>query len=197
MGLANGLAVMRDEESRSLWDHITGECFEGPLAGQRLDFWHVSLTTVLAELTRYPTTILLKSDHRSLTKTIINQAIGGLSTKHSFINKEKTMLVPHFRMSMNQAIDGRLPEGEQGLGLMDDDDNGKFYPMRLIPNEGRLEDVWQGRPLYIERGPIDGVPFATWADTGEMPMQLLSRWYGFSFTYPHCEIYERVGELVT
>jgi hypothetical protein len=30
-----------------------------------------------------------------------------------------------------------------------------------------------------------------WADTGEQPMQLLSRWYGFSFTYAGCEIYEK------
>jgi hypothetical protein len=26
-----------------------------------------------------------------------------------------------------------------------------------------------------------------WSD-GEVPMQLLSRWYGFAFTYPGCRI---------
>ena len=45
------------------------------------------------------------------------------------------------------------------------------------------------RPIKIERSAIDGVPKATWLDNGEVPMQLLTRWYGFSFTYPGCLIY--------
>lgn len=104
-------------------------------------------------------------------------------------NKEGTILGPHFRKTMSKEIDPRLPEGEQGLGLMDDLANGKFYPVKLIPKGGMIEDIWLGRKIRIERNALDGVPFATWLDTGEAPMQLLSRWYGFSFTYPNCEIY--------
>jgi len=47
---------MRDEETESLWDHITGECFDGPLIGERLAFWGVEMTTVEAdhEADRWP-----------------------------------------------------------------------------------------------------------------------------------------------
>ena len=94
---------------------------------------------------------------------------------------------------MSKKIDARLPEGTQGLGVTDGQKNGKFYPVRLLPKGQTVTDVWQGRTLLLERGAIDGVPSAKWADGGTPPMQLLSRWYGFSFTYPNCKIYEGEG----
>ena len=191
-GIANGLALMRDEESNSLWDHITGECFEGSLNGERLDFWPVHLTTVLAERTQNPNTILLKSDYRSIKVTMMRRVLIGFGKDKGIIKNKGTLILPHFRKSMHSDVDPRLPEGEQGLGIIDAQDNGKFYPMRLLPKGEAIKDSWQGRLLHIERGILDGVPFAIWADTGEPPMQLLSRWYGFAFTYPHCDIYEGV-----
>ena len=182
---------MRDEETESLWDHITGECFDGPLEGHRLDFWPVHLTNVSAELAAHPETILLKSGYRS-PKTLVMGALG----KRMSYNREGTILAPHFRNSMSSEIDQRLPEGEQGLGLMDDVKQGKFYPIKVIPLGGSIEDEWLGRTVRIERNALDGVPIATWIDSGEMPMQLLSRWYGFSFTYPGCEIYEPQGTTI-
>ena len=190
VGLANGLAVMRDEETMSLWDHITGECFDGPLAGHRLDFWPVSLTNVSAERARHPDTTLLQSGYRSIKSTIMGKVVG----KRISYQSEGTMLGPHFRRTMANVIDPRLPEGEQGLGLMDKDNQAKFYPVNMIPEGGVLEDVWLGRPIRIERNALDGVPKAKWSDNGEEPMQLISRWYGFSFTYPDCAIYEPQAE---
>ena len=151
---------MRDEESKSLWDHITGECFDGPLAGSQLDFWHVSLTNVLAERTNYPQTILLKSGYRSVKSSFMKGVIGNRMS----YNKEGTMLGPHFRKTMSKEIDHRLPEGEQGLGVMDALNQGKFYPVKEIPKGGFIEDVWLERPLRIERNELDGVPKATWTD---------------------------------
>ena len=37
-------------------------------------------------------------------------------------------------------------------------------------------------------GEQDGVPVATW-DDGSCPVQLFSRWYGFSLTFPQCDIF--------
>lgn len=183
-GIANGLAVMRDEESMSLWDHITGECFEGPLEGKRMAFWPVSMTTVAAELARDPDAVLLKSDYRSVASRLMTTVVSmGLS-----VHNKGTILAPHFRRSMATEIDPRLPEGEQGLGIMTDDFEGRFYPVRLL-RDGPVTDTWQGRPLRIELGEIDRIPSATFTDTGEQPMQLLTRWYGFSFTCPGCGIF--------
>lgn len=176
---------MRDQETESLWDHITGECFEGPLAGRRLDFWPVHLTNVAAELVAHPGTILLKSDYRSPI-TAIMKIVG----KRLNFGSEGTVLAPHFRRSMSREIDPRLPEGEQGLGVIDEQDRGKFYPVNTIPLGGVVTDEWLGRSLRIERSALDGVPTAVWVDSGDRPMQLLSRWYGFAFTFPDCEIYQ-------
>lgn len=182
---------MRDEETSSLWDHITGECFEGSLAGERLDFWPVVLTTVRAELTQHPDAILLKSAYRSFFSGFMKQMLTKILTgSDGFIGREKIFLAPQFRLSMHESIDPRRPETEQGLGVIDEEGRGKFYPMRSLPKGGVIEDEWNGRCLRIQRSALDGVPSACWVNSGEAPMQLLTRWYGFSFTYPACDIYE-------
>lgn len=114
----------------------------------------------------------------------------------TFIEKEGTTLLGHFRKSMNSDIDPRLPEGENGLGIMTDDHQAKFYPMSAIPKGSVIEDDWLGRKLIVQRGALDGVPRAKWADGSGRPMQLLTRWYGFSFTYPNCDIYEPSDEVI-
>ena len=187
-GIANGLAVMRDEQTNSLWDHITGECFEGKLAGERMEFWHVALTIVAAELARNPQAILLQSNYRSLFTTFFNWMHTVFAGGRSLINRQKSFLPGHFRRSMSRPMDDRFRPDEQGLGIIDEQDRGKFYPMDWLPKGEVVSDVWHGRTVLIERGAIDGVPSAKWADGGE-PMQLLTRWYGFSFTYPNCEIF--------
>ena len=176
--------MMRDEESDSLWDHMTGECFEGALEGQRLEFWPVGLTSVSAELTRHPNTILLKSDYRSPGQFLFRRIWYGNN-----ILDRHVRIPPPFRPTMHRKIDPRRAEQEQGFGIVVDD-VGKYYPLASLPKNGRIEDQWHdGRTVRIERDALDGMPFATWVDDGEAPMQLLTRWYGFSFTYPNCEIY--------
>ena len=53
--------------------------------------------------------------------------------------------------------------------------------------QGLVDDL-DGRGLQIAMGP-DGIPTATWRDDGSLPLQLFTRWYGFSYTYPGCEVY--------
>ena len=89
---------------------------------------------------------------------------------------------------MQSDIDPRLPELTQGLGIILDG-QAKYYPLSTIPSNG-LEDRWLNRSLHVEYNKIDGAPRAIWVETGDQPMQLLTRWYGFSFTYPGCKIYK-------
>ena len=180
-GIANGLAVMRDEETLSLWDHITGEAFEGPMAGRRLDFWPVFMTTVTAVLQKHPDIKLLPSDYRSLGKSF-----SGMMHRKKI--EARGRMPRFFRKSMSRDVDPRLEAHAQGLGVIVGEE-GKYYPMSAIPKGGRIEDDWLERTLQVERNQLDGVLFARWLDSGEVPMQLLTRWYGFSFTYPGCAIY--------
>jgi len=179
--LLNGLVILIDKETRSLWDHITGQAIDGPLKGYQLDVWPIHLTTVNAVLNEYPDIEISLSTYRSIRKWFA----GTLYPK--FIHA-KILLPFFFRWTMQSEPDPRLPELTQGLGVIF---NGiaKYYPLSAIPSSG-LEDRWLNRTLRVQLGEIDGVPRAIWNETNEQPMQLLTRWYGFSFTYPDCEIYK-------
>ncbi len=181
IGLINALAVLADRETRSSWDHITGEAFAGPLSGHQLEVWPVGMTTAAAALAEYPDIAILSSPHRSLKAWVAHRLYP------RFIHN--TVRLPRFMLlSMSTPVDPRLDKLTQGLGVITRR-NAKYYPIRAIPAEG-IDDDWSGRILHVERKALDGVPRAVWKDGGEAPMQLLTRWYGFAFTYPNCELYD-------
>ena len=91
---------------------------------------------------------------------------------------------PGFRKTM-ALIDGRLPEMEIGLGVVTDQTQ-RFYPLPTI--SAPLDDTLDGRAIHLAIG-IDSIPTAIWSDDETRPTQLFSRWYGFSLTYPKCEVY--------
>ena len=181
-GLYNGLALLRDEESGTFWDHITGEALHGPLAGAQLDIWGVEITTVEAARAEYKTLELHHSDHHSLKKWLMGAFLGrGKGVVHT-----PRKLMPLFRKTM-QDVDDRLPEMTQGLGIFEGT-QGVFYPMDQIPPEG-VRDLWQGRAIIVRKGVIDKIPFAVYEeDQSSRPMQLLMRWYGFCLTFSESRI---------
>lgn len=181
IGVINGLAVLSDIETNTRWDHITGEAFDGPLAGERLDVWPICMTTVGAALIETPKIEIYFSTYFSFSWWFSQRIYS------RFIKKNKLWIPPLFYFSMGKAIDPRLPRQAQGLGVIVGK-RAKYYPVNSIPPKG-IEDNWRGRSLCLMINDLDNVPFAVWNDTGERPMQLLTRWYGFSFTYPGCGIY--------
>jgi hypothetical protein len=172
--------LLADKETHSLWDHITGEAILGSLKGYRLDVWPIHFTTVRSVLREYPHIEISLSTYRSIRKWFS----GTLYPK--FIHA-RVVLPFFFRWTMQHQPDPRLPDLTQGLGVIVDG-RAKYYPLSTIPSNG-IVDRWLSRTLRVECNQNDGVPHAFWNDTSEKPMQLLTRWYGFSFTYPGCEIY--------
>jgi len=142
----------------------------------------VQMTTVSAALAEHPDLIIHLSGYKSW-----QFAIRRMLTPRFL--ESKGFLPPFFHTTMAQKIDPRQPKLAQGLGLFDGR-KGKFYPSAGIAKGESIEDEWMGRRLQVERRASDGVLHATWADTGEEPMQLLTRWYGFSFTFPGCDLWE-------
>jgi hypothetical protein len=82
--------------------------------------------------------------------------------------------------------DPRLPPLSHGLGVVVSG-RAKFYPMSAAKRG--LVDDWSGRALEVALIEKSWAPVARWADDGGRPFQLLTRWYGFAYTYPGCEIY--------
>ena len=173
---------MIDMETNSRWDHITGEAFEGLLVGEKLDVYPIRITTVEAALTEIPNVEIYFSAYFSIWWWINRKWYP------RFIKAKKLVIPPVFYLSMSHPIDPRLPHQEQGLGVIVGK-HARYYPVKSIPRNG-IEDNWNGRILYVKLNELDGVPYAIWKNTDERPMQLLTRWYGFSFTYPRCEIWD-------
>ncbi len=172
---------MADQETGTHWHHITGEALAGPLTGYQLEVFPVHITTVDAALAECPDITISLSTHRSLWRKLAQQL-------YPYFIHGKVWLPGFFYASMDKPIDQRLEKLTQGLGVIVGE-HAKYYPLNRIASQG-IRDHWLGRILHIQRNEISGVPRAIWQDSGDEPMQLLSRWYGFSFTYPQCEIYE-------
>ena len=175
---------MADAETHTLWDHISGEAFEGPLKGNFLKTWPVLITNVESELSAHPDTQLFSSNFHSLKMRLM-----GLLSELMDIHKGG-FIPPNFYLSMAKPIDPRLPKLTQGLGVIVRKHT-KYYPMDQIPQGGSITDHFGKRIMVIDRSGKDNIPHAAWENTDEVPMQLLSRWYGFAFMFPNCEIYER------
>ncbi len=87
-----------------------------------------------------------------------------------------------------EEVDPRLDEMCIGLGVTTDSQQ-RFYPKDRIGNG--IDDEIDGRQIRVEIGPDDAIPFALFSDDGSRPVQLFSRWYGFSLTYKDREIYSK------
>ncbi len=78
-GLYNGLFLMRDEESGTFWDHMTGEAVYGPLVGSALEVSGLRQTTVAQVLGQDPGALVALSD-RAL-RTDEQMSLGGLLSR--------------------------------------------------------------------------------------------------------------------
>ena len=173
-GLYNGLVLLIDDETRTYWDHITGEAVHGPRKGAQLPVWGLDLTTVEAALVAEPE-LLVAVSKQGLFARVFGRLGGTRIRKRGFFP-------PGFRATMGER-DERLGEQTSGLGVVVDGE-ARFYPVAAL-RAGAVTDDWPRGALTVALGDVDRVPFAVWADATH-PFQLFTRWYGFSFTYPDC-----------
>lgn len=213
-GLHNGLALMEDLQTRSYWDHTTGECIHGPLRGK-----------VLPEVRplRYvsPRNAVRHHPHAriALSRPTLRQRL----LERVFLNR---MLTPKghlpflFAPSMSKG-DERRPRMELGLGVWWPGTT-RFYPMETIQDHGNAlvdtvgdrrvlvfidpgahapvaahtearECQWDGDVLVLDDGGcIEGLQ-QTGSDGLTQPLEmfphLFTRWYGFSATFPGCDVF--------
>jgi hypothetical protein len=211
-GLYDGVQVMRDEETGTLWHHITGEAMIGPLKGHTLGpIRNLDQTTVEATLETYPDMPVAISDRpiRRENRWDPLRKVPGLSK---------------FFQSTIAREDSRRPTMDIGIGLWtDDQQHAAYYPMEAITAAGGfIFDHLAGRRVVIYFGPKSRALRAVYApasaadwdgddlvfSTGhrlsrgilydpsgvrapaDVPLQLFTRWYGFSLTFPHTTVWE-------
>ena len=68
-GLYDGLFLMRDEESGTYWNHMTGEAVYGPKVGSALEVSYLRQTTVAQILGQDPDALVALSDRGSCRPT--------------------------------------------------------------------------------------------------------------------------------
>lgn len=172
--------MLRDDETGSYWHHVKGEAIFGSSVGKKMDVYSVQMMTVEEVLREKPDARIAFSELGTAGKLF------GKIMNNPY-KKQKTF-PPGFEKSMGE-MDPRLPEHTSGLGVIVDG-KAKFYPFSELGEE--QFDLWgkDDRKLSITWKGEQQAPLAAW-DDGTVPLQLLTRWYGFSYSYPNCEIYNQ------
>ncbi|MFZ0547136.1 MAG: DUF3179 domain-containing (seleno)protein [Candidatus Promineifilaceae bacterium] len=213
-GIYNSMAIFRDAETGSFWEHATGECIQGPLQGNCLEIIPAQFLLVEQVLENNPSALFTTSKKTWWTRLL------DFLLLRSMLTPEGDM-PPPFRLSMGKQ-DTRLPELQLGLGVWFND-KARFYSMQsLKAHNNALIDTFNREKLVVIIDPIAQVPMAyccnasscRWdgdtllLNTGEcirngyvqtLPSvkrridtshQQFVRWYAFSYMFPNCEIFD-------
>lgn len=213
-GLYDGLSTLWDEETGSIWNHITGEAVYGPLAGYRLPTYNLLHMNAESALAAYPDLEIAISDRP------MREVKGQDFVQRLFDRFRK--LTDRLQGTIREE-DERRPAMEVGLGIWTEE-AARYYPLEaLLETDDALVDEFDGHAVVLYVEPSSRAPSAfyaettsaTWAD-GELrldggvvlrdgrlydaegrrlplerPLQLFTRWYGFALTFPGTEIYAR------
>ncbi len=211
-GLYDGLFLMKDEETGTYWDHMTGRAVYGPLVGESLEVANLRQTTVEQVLAAAPDALIALSDQamRSNDDLKVEGLLAGIRGR---LNRMFSSTIDH--------EDARRPTMDLGIGIWAGD-VARYYPHDVVRAQGRaLVDTFDGEQVLIYMDPKTFVLSAVYVDgddpqwsdqvlrlsdgsyveggllydgTGvrvrkDRPLQVFTRWYGFSLTFPQTEIY--------
>ena len=211
-GLYNGLFLMRDDESQTFWDHLTGDAVYGPRVGTKLDIANLLHTRVEQVLESNPDALIALSD-RNLRRDE-DMELGGL------LSRVGRGLSRMFSRTVAEE-DSRRPTMDLGMGIWQADE-ARYYPYERVTAEGNaVMDTFRGRRMVVFLDPSAYVLSSFYVDadgmewddkvlrfsngqyidggvlhdsTGERaavarPLQVFTRWYGFALTFPDATIY--------
>jgi hypothetical protein len=212
-GTYNGMVLIGDRETGSWWDHITGECVDGALAGKRLTVSPLLHMTAAGALAAHPDARIAVG-RQSVRERVMSALFDWMRRSLG------RLLVPLAKSTMGTQ-DGRLPRWEIGLGVWSDN-AAAYYPRKALRRAGGIVvDEFERRPLLVYLDPASGIPAAIFIEGGPArweggtialpggttvrdgvlrdrdsrplftyrPMQLVSRWFGFALTFPGCRVY--------
>jgi len=212
-GLYDGLFLMRDEETGTFWDHMTGEAVYGPLVGSKLATANLLHSRVGQVLEAFPDAQVALSD-RTWRRGDEGMELDGL------LSRADGQLNETFSRTVAEE-DDRLPTMDLGMGIWNDE-NARYYAYeRVVAEDNAIVDTFQGRRILIFLDPSAYVLNAFYVDAdaaewddkklrlsdgqyvedgvlhdasgeralAERPLQVFTRWYGFALTFPDAEIY--------
>ena len=214
-GLYDGLFLMRDEETGTYWDHLTGEAVYGPRVGSVLEIANLLHSRADQVLANHPDALVALSDRALRTDRDMApiSLLAGLGLRLSKM----------FSSTVDEE-DARLPTSDIGLGLWQGEEARYYSYLRVLAEDKAVLDTFQGRRTlvyldpssyvlpsfqvdadrvwwdgdilrlsndqYVERSVLYD-PDGMRAETAR-PLQIFTRWYGFALTFPGAGIYGEV-----
>ncbi len=209
------MVLIADQETRSFWNHLTGECLYGELAGAALHR-RSTLQQMRAgdASSRYP-------DARLVQVEPLASAIRATAERWNTIYRLAEQ--PAYGEGLLSTLiqeDARLPRHDMGLGVWTATTQ-RYYPLsRLYAQQYAIVDQLDGRGVVLVFNEDIGLPEIFYADADqvaahgnefildthrrysngilyvdgqptrpERPHHNAIRWYGFSSIFPECEIY--------
>ncbi len=211
-GLYDGLFLMRDEETGTFWDHLTGEAVYGPRVGTVLEIANLLHSRADQVLENDPDALIALSDRAMRTDEDMEP--------RSLLARVGGRLSRMFRSTVDEE-DARLPTMDIGLGIWDGEE-ARYYSYERVVADGRaVLETFQGQRTLVFLDPSSYVlssflvdaeslrwdddvlrlsndqyvegsilydPDGTRAEAAR-PLQIFTRWYGFALTFPDAEIY--------
>jgi hypothetical protein len=211
VGLYDGLFVMQDRESKTLWNHITGDALYGPYVGRSLGPVDNILQMTVEEALEYDADMQVAISDRPYTGRSGVPGQGTLS--------DDAELMPMFIETLGDE-DTRRPRMDMGLGIWTESTR-RYYPMEELRARGPFIDQIDGRNALIYIESRSATPTALFVDASsaaaegdevhldsgvvvragvlydeqgdrlesERPQQTFTRWYGYALTFPGAEIF--------
>jgi len=137
LGIYNGVFVMRDDQTGSLWSHYTGEAFEGPLKGQVLPWIQLERTTFER----------LKSEHANATmperSSMRMRSTPPMSGREAMGNQLPSDFIGTLPDEM-----GSLPYHTHGLGVAVADAH-RFYALDRLSDHAVINDTIGRLPVVV------------------------------------------------
>ena len=211
-GLYDGLSTLWDEETGSIWNHITGEAVYGPLKGYRLPVYNLLHMNAESALATYPDLQVAVSERP------MREVKGRNYVQRLF---DRFLMLTDRLQGTILEEDERRPTMEVGIGIWTEE-SAKYFPMEVILEAGdAMVDELNDRPIVLYVEPSSRAPSAFYAETRsatwvddelrlddgvalrdgrlfdadgerlevERPLQLFTRWYGFALTFPETDVY--------
>jgi hypothetical protein len=151
-GIYNSMSMMSDDQTGSVWEHVTGECIRGSLQGTQLTTRAAQYLTAAQLVDSAPDALIAISRASWGSRLLDALLLQRMLTSTGY-------MPGIFRISMTRS-DNRLPELELGLGIWIDG-RARFYPMKTIKGQNNaLVDTLNQQRMVIYIDPVSGSPGA-------------------------------------
>ncbi|MES2393413.1 MAG: DUF3179 domain-containing (seleno)protein [Acidobacteriota bacterium] len=138
-GINNGNALLRDEQTNSIWQQSTGESIFGKLKGQHLQLVHSDELSATVLSTEHPTATILRPDPATASLYDPPDWEQHVARTHVVVDVSSSKIDPHeimYAVTIGNAT--------------------RAYPLRTILAEGLIQDALADNPVLLVVAP-DGI----------------------------------------